>query len=424
MGVLVRAIHYKEKWAIVAPSEDKARIIMDYIIDHIFDDPMFEDALEFRDTKERLKQHRQKTRLSFRGAGEVRVYSADARNTKATRKALMGFGAANVILDESALIPDELYATVKRMLGGSVDNFLMEIGNPFYRNHFLRTWNSKLYRHIFIDVYMALAEGRYSPEYIEEMKQEAMFDVLYECRFPEADEILSNGYRRLINDSGIDNALVEALPEFNYLLDEEGNRKKNKWGFDIVDDLPVLGIDPAGSGSNQTAFVIRWPKHKVAMVMKQSDDEDPNNQAEDAIALIRENNISDYRIGVDAGGVGHGLAHILEAKGILLQKVLFGEKAAASKGFANIKAWLFWEARKWLLSEGGQLVRHSGFEELKLINYKSNSSLKLQIEPKEDMLKRLSAEGTRVSSPDTADAFALTFVDTSAIVEEGDIDFD
>ena len=41
LGVLLRISLYKEKWAIVAPTEDKARIIMDYIIDHIFDDHMF-----------------------------------------------------------------------------------------------------------------------------------------------------------------------------------------------------------------------------------------------------------------------------------------------------------------------------------------------------------------------------------------------
>ena len=40
-GVLLRVITNPEKWAIVAPSEEKARIIMDYIIDRIFDDPLF-----------------------------------------------------------------------------------------------------------------------------------------------------------------------------------------------------------------------------------------------------------------------------------------------------------------------------------------------------------------------------------------------
>ena len=66
-GVLLRIATHKEKWAIVAPSEDKARIIMDYIIDRIFDDVVFSEQLEFKASKEKLKQERSKTRIVFRG---------------------------------------------------------------------------------------------------------------------------------------------------------------------------------------------------------------------------------------------------------------------------------------------------------------------------------------------------------------------
>jgi hypothetical protein len=66
-GVLLRISTHKEKWAIVAPTEDKARIIMDYIIDRIFDDPVFMDQLEYHGTKDKLKQERSKTRISPSG---------------------------------------------------------------------------------------------------------------------------------------------------------------------------------------------------------------------------------------------------------------------------------------------------------------------------------------------------------------------
>jgi phage terminase large subunit-like protein len=118
-GVLLRIATHKEKWAIVAPSEDKARIIMDYIIDRIFDDVVFSEQLEFKASKEKLKQERSKTRIVFRDGGEVRVYSGNAGNTRQTKSALMGFGAPNIILDEAGQISDELYATVKRMVGGA-----------------------------------------------------------------------------------------------------------------------------------------------------------------------------------------------------------------------------------------------------------------------------------------------------------------
>lgn len=423
LGVLLRSSKHNEKWAIVAPTEDKARIIMDYIIDHIFDDKSFLDKLDYSGTKEKLKQERSKNRITFRGAGEVRVYSANATNTKQVKKALMGFGAPNIILDESGQLPDDVYATVKRMLGGTQDNFLLEIGNPSFRNHFMRTWFGDRYIKIFLDVYMALNEGRYTQDFIEEMREEIGFEWLYECLFPDAEDVLANGYRRMLSDLVLNDAMIDQEPELTYKTDDYGSRKQNKWGFDIIDDDPILGIDVAGGGPNSTKFVIRFPKHGFAKVVATSGTDDLDEVADIAETLIRQYNIQDYRTVVDAGGVGHGLDPILRNRGHFVKAVLFGE-SAPEKAFANMRAYMYWESRKWIKKEGGKLLRDVGFLELELICYKQTSSLKLQIEPKAEMIKRKATEGEKVQSPDTADAFVLTFVDTSAIVTEDDIIFD
>jgi hypothetical protein len=434
LGVLLRISTHKEKWAIVAPTEDKARIIMDYIIDHIFDDPLFEEQLEFSGSKESLKQHRSKTRISFREGGEVRVFSADAGNSKKVKSALMGFGAPNVILDESALISEELYSTAKRMVGGAIDTsigeegFILEIGNPSYRNHFHRTWFGSRYMKIFIDAEMALLEGRYSREYLDEMADEAGYEWMYMCQFPDASEVLPNGYRRLVSDLVVDDAYVDAVPEWDYKL-EDGNPIFNKWGFKIINDQALLGIDVAGGGANKTKFVVRWPKHNFAMVARTSDSDDLDVIADIAEELIREWNIEDFRTIIDAGGVGHGLPAILRGRGYLVMGVLFGESKQPNgepipRAFLNIRAWMYWEARKWLKKEKGRLLRDDGFDEVKLIHYRQNSTLKIQIEPKLDMIKRNKEEGVTVESPDTADGLVLTFVDTSSIVEEDDVDVD
>lgn len=421
LGVTIRAATNREQWAIVAPTEDKARIIMDYVIDHVFDDPLFHEQLEYHGTKEKLKQERSKTRLTFRDGGEIRVYSGNATNTKAVKKALMGYGAPNIILDESGQIPDELYATVKRMLGGTQDNFLLEIGNPSFRNHFMRTWFGERYVKIFMDVYGALKEGRYTPDFIEEMKEEAGFEWLYECLFPDAEDILANGYRRLVSDLVIDDAMQDEDPGWIYKKDPEtGEIVTNQWGFQVVDDQPILGVDVAGGGANFTKFVVRWPKHNFAKVVDTSNSDDLDEIADQVETLIRKHNIGDYRVVVDAGGVGHGLPAIMKSRGYLIKGVLFGQ-AVDDKAFTNLRAYMYWTARKWLKKEKGTLLRDSGFQELKLIYYKQNASLRLQIEPKDDMIKRKAAEGETVMSPDTADAFVLTFADTSTIVEEADI---
>jgi hypothetical protein len=68
------------------------------------------------------------------------------------------------------------------------------------------------------------------------MKEEAGYDWMYRCLFPAAEEVLANGYRRLVTDNYVDNAYLDAMPALTY-RDENG--EENKWGFKIiVDDEP------------------------------------------------------------------------------------------------------------------------------------------------------------------------------------------
>jgi hypothetical protein len=403
LGVLWRAAFTQEKWAIVAPTEDKARIIMDYIIDHIFDHSSFERKLEYSGTKERLKQERSKTRITFKGFGEVRVYTADANNMQKVEKALSGFGAPNVILDESSLIPDKIYAMVKRMVGGTKDNFILEIGNPFFRNHFYRTWNAKRYIKIFIDAETALKEGRYTRDYLDEMKDEAFYDVLYDCHFPKEGEELSGGFRQLLSYAFIENAFIDNELPLGHK--EDGS----------LIDKPILGIDPNHGGSNSTVMVVRFPLTgfaKVELKKRYADNRDVTGEiVADALNIIKKYGIEDYRVGVDAGGVGAGVADSL-GRSIYVQAIQFGQGADNKERYANKKAEMYWEARKWIRSGNGKLLKHDGFLELKDINYKETSLSKIIMESKQELLKR------GVESPDTADAFALTFINVSDIVDD------
>jgi hypothetical protein len=407
IGVLLRVSTHNEKWAIIAPTEDKARIIMDYIVEHVFDSQFFINKLEYSGTKEKLKQERSKTRITFRGGGEVRVYTANANNQQQVKKALMGFGSPNIVLDESSQIPDDLYSTVKRMLGGSEGTeggtCLIEIGNPFFRNHFWRMWNSKRYVKVFVDYLMALKEGRYTNDYIEEMKDEAFFDVLYECKFPEQADAPA-GYTPLISLAMLDNALIDQ--------DLPLGHKENG---DLI-DTPILGIDPNHGGKNKTVMVVRYPLTGFAKVVLKRDYAEykgkdiTGEQLADAEKIIRDYEIDDYCTGVDAGN-GGGLADALTGKGYLIQEIMFGGKPDDNVRYANKKAELYVGGlRKWIRKENGKLVRPSnddkdnGFLELKEINYKETTTSKVLMESKDDLAKR------SVESPDTGDALALTFM--------------
>lgn len=413
-AVLLRASIKPERWAVIAPQKEKSEIIMGYVIKHIFDDDFFKTQLIFDEPIDRLRQHKSKDHLTFRNGGEIMVLSADARNRQRTKEALMGFGAPNVVLDEGALIEDDLYATIMRMLGGHKDNFMVKIGNPFTRGHFLRTWTNERWRRIWIDYLTALAEGRYTEDFIDEMKDEAFFDVLYENKFPDGDDIRSDGYRRLVVDATIENAYIPALPEI------------------VEGDKGILGVDVAAGGKNESVYCVRYPKTNVAIVVERNHIDDLDDQADVVVQQTRKHEISDYRTGIDDSGVGQGVSDALKNHhDILFKRVVNGEsphKDVEIRGmslspsqkrdrnvYANTKAMMSWRARQWLKA-GGKLVQDAGFEEAKIVYYKQNTSGKLQMEPKEKLLEK------GIASPDTWDAFVNTFIDTESIVEEDDID--
>lgn len=377
-GVVIRASLKPEKWAIVAGTKEKARIIMEYITMFSLDCPPIRSQLAIETPLDRLRMKRSQDRLNYQRRGEVRVYSADARRITDTSNSLMGFGAPNVIGDESALIPDVLQATIMRMLGDKPDNFLVKIGNPFNRNHFLRTWRSDRYHTILIDYRQGINEGRYSEEFISEMKQEALFDILYECKFPEEGSMDAKGWLPLLTDSEVERAFVDEDVFF-------GDKR--------------LGCDVAGGGRNFSVMVVRG--HNFARKIYKENQPDTMTFAGSIINTARETGIQDRDIFVDKIGIGRGVVDRLRE---IINGVngIGGADMPSDNQFANLRAEMYWRAKDWIL-HGGKLEKDDDWYQLANIKYKVDSSGKLKIMSKEEMLK----EG--IDSPDVADGLSLTF---------------
>ena len=178
LGCIVVSCIQDRVVAVVAPKTEKAKIIMRYYIEHLGDNPIFYTQLE-KDTKlERLRMEENKERIILRNGGGIFVISANASNSIKGFEAAMGSGAELVVIDEASLIPDEIEATIFRMIAGKKDGFYCKIGNPFYRNHFLKSWNDINYDKVFIDYEQGLNEGRYTREFIDEAKRKPHFDFL------------------------------------------------------------------------------------------------------------------------------------------------------------------------------------------------------------------------------------------------------
>jgi hypothetical protein len=274
------------------------------------------------------------------------------------------------------------------MMGGYNyrDTFLLEIGNPFYRNHFYRTWHAEEYNKIFIDYHEGLKEGRYNEEFINEMRREAFFDIYYECKFPDESQIDARGYRSLINYSTLEQAVTDSSED---------------------QDSPCLGAD-IGAGGDFNVYVVRTNTNAWVEGKNQSNDTMTN--VNEIKAIAERYNIPPQKIFIDDIGVGRGVSDRLKELDMPVTGVSFGQPAPDKAKYKNVKAHCFWGLKQWLES-GGKLVRGGEWEQLTWIKYKVDTDKSLATEPKSDLVKRTG------KSPDYADALALTFAPEQPIAD-------
>lgn len=382
LGCLVLSCLKRELIAIIAPTNAKADIIMRYYIQHIGDHKAFSSQLQKETNIEKLQMETSKDRVVLKNKGGIYILSVQAGNTKKGFEAAMGEGARIVIQDESALIPDEIESTVFRMIAGKGDSAIyIKIGNPFYRNHFYKSFKDPNYHQIFIDYRRGIIEGRYNELFIEEAKTKPLFSVLYECIFPPEDMTDMEGYTKLFPIELIERAQRPGVTMY-------GERR--------------LGCDIAEGGGDSNAEVLRGANH--AEVLDRFKSSQTMFTTGKIILDARANEVFDQNIFVDSLGVGKGvLDRMLEQK-MQPFAVKFSESANDDQQYANQRSECYWMAYKWL-SEGGTLEPDPAWAQLNLIKYAVNSRGRIFIMPKEDM----------AFSPDIADAFVSTFARKSVL---------
>ncbi len=389
MAVLTRITTYPEKWAIVAPSNKKANIIMGNLIEHTFDNQfslsMFEP--EKGENMDRVRRERNKTHMTYKHPngmlGEVFTISSEGKRTTDLLDALLGFGAANIIIDESSLIDDVPYVGVLRMLGGFKDNFLFEIGNPMRRNHFLKSSRDHTFKKININVEQGVKEGRMDRAFVEMMRGKPMFDQLYMNLFPEEDSQDGGGFTALFTEEFLKASMR-------------------------ADDIPIigeeyLGCDVAGEGSNYSVIVKRG--RNAAKVLYREHNGDTMNFAGIIAKTAEEHGIKESCVFIDAVGIGKGVYDRVREIGLEAIPVLAGEPSS-EPDFINKRAQMYWRMKEWM--GDGELIGKEYWYELLDIRYKVQSDKKVKMKSKPEML----SEG--VQSPDIADALSLTFYSDQA----------
>jgi hypothetical protein len=390
MAVLTRITTFPEKWAIVAPSNKKAHIIMSYIIGHIFDNEYTKSMFEVGkgESVDRIRRERSKERLTFRHPdgqiGEVFTISSEGKRTKDLLDALMGFGSPNVIIDESSLIDDIQYVGILRMLGGHKDNFLFEIGNAMRRNHFFKSSLDVNYHHINVDCYQGIKEGRITQNFIDEMRSKPMFSMLYENKFPAQDAVDSSGYAPLYFDTEL-----------------QGKMRKK---VDLFGELR-MGCDVAGEGANYSVITLRG-KNGAKILYKEHT---PDTMAFVSKIVEMFRKYQPKKIYIDKVGIGKPVFDRLRELPELFDNetfeskvigVMAGEASSDKENYFNKRAEMFWRQRDWLQTS---LLEGNDWLDLLDVRYKVQSDKKIKIKSKDEMIK----EG--VYSPDVADSLSLTF---------------
>tara|TARA_R110002020_G_scaffold7935_6_gene32593 strand:+ start:499 stop:1887 length:1389 start_codon:yes stop_codon:yes gene_type:complete len=107
---------------------------------------------------------------------------------------------------------------------------------------------------------------------------------------------------------------------------------------------------------------------------------------------------------VDAIGLGAGVVDRLRELGLPAYGINVAESPAMGTQYMNLRSELWYKAKHWLEGRDVRLPRDETLRsELATVRYNYTSSGKVKIESKGDLKKR------GVSSPDSADAFVLTF---------------
>lgn len=224
LAILYLATILNLKIPIVAGSEDKARKIMEYILQHIPDHPeLFAGLLNMKglEDADRLKVSASKDTLRWATGGWVYVTSINSRQKSAEGEGVVGEGGDVVILEEAGLIKEkDQFSKIVRMAEGEWRKLVM-IGNCVEKSIFENAYNNDLYIKVKIGLDQALEEGRFSQEELDEKKPQTTkkdWKRYYLVEFPERNEFTyfkPKKYEYLSNDLEYYGSVDLALGESN-----------------------------------------------------------------------------------------------------------------------------------------------------------------------------------------------------------------
>ncbi len=362
-----------------------------------------ENQLKTKTWAELAKWHRLFIAKEFFKFEATSIYSTDPGHERTWRIDMVPWSERNteafaglhnkgrrilVVFDEASAIPDVIWETTEGALTDSETEILWFVfGNP--------TRNSGRFRECF-------AGGKFAHRW-----HSAKIDSRT-VRITNKDQ-----FNKWIADYGEDSDFVRirVRGEFPRVGSMEFISLEAVLAAQTRDDAPVAAFDPIVIGVDVARFgddasVIFFRKGRDArsfppVVLRGVDTMTLAGRVADAYLQHDADAVF-----VDGGGVGGGVVDRLRQLGVPVIEVQFGAKADRlgldDARYANKRSEIWGSMREWL--KGGCIPKDDQLkEELVGPQYGFNAQDAIQLERKEDMKKR------GVSSPDIADALALTF---------------
>lgn len=170
--------------------------------------------------------------------------------------------------------------------------------------------------------------------------------------------------------------------------------------------VAILGVDVARFGDDASVIWTRFGLDGKSMgkqVFRGLDGWQVGAKVAEQYNRLRQMGVRKIIINADVGGVGSSPCDWLKHNGYPVNEINFGTGAVNSKRYKNLRAEMWGRMREWLEAGGCIPDDDELATDLTGVEYCYTPSQQLQLEKKEDMKKR------GLSSPDNADALALTF---------------
>lgn len=199
LALIYLAVFHKLKLPIVAGSAEKAKLIMEYVVQHIGDhEELYRGLINVNlsgsqaDAVDKLKVQMSKEALRWSDGGWIFVTSVDSRNISKEGEGVVGEGGDVVTLEEAGLIKrKEQFSKIVRMTEGTKWGKLVMIGNCVENSVFEDAFNDPNYYKVRIDLDQAIREGRTTPERLERQKRQTTskdWKRYYLVLFPDTNE--------------------------------------------------------------------------------------------------------------------------------------------------------------------------------------------------------------------------------------------